>query len=305
MENMKKIIIDTDIGDDIDDAYALVCAARMNCFDILGVTTVYRNSLQRAGIAAALLRALGREDVGVYAGNDYPYHEHFSVEPFEETLPDGRPVIPHYRPEFGAMRVHGEGAAEFIAEQAEKHPHEIVVLAIGPLTNLADVVRKYPASYAKLARIVCMGGSFSKERAEWNIRCDPEAADIVLGGGVPVKFVGIDVTAYTYLDEEDLRAVTSGKGEVFGLLNEMLGKWICTHPGRKPTMHDVLTVAEVTETFCRYASGGLKIPLSGPYRAYTALSDEKDAPVVSYAVSLDRAAFIKFFLQTLLGKTNS
>ena len=99
------------------------------------------------------------------------------------------------------MRVHDEGAAEFIAEQAEKHPHEIVVLAIGPLTNLADVVRKYPASYAKLARIVCMGGSFSKERAEWNIRCDPEAADIVLGGGVPVKFVGIDVTAYTYLDE--------------------------------------------------------------------------------------------------------
>ena len=58
MENMKKIIIDTDIGDDIDDAYALVCAAKMDCFDILGVTTVYRNSLQRAGIAAALLRAL-------------------------------------------------------------------------------------------------------------------------------------------------------------------------------------------------------------------------------------------------------
>ena len=116
---MKKIIIDTDIGDDIDDAYALVSAVNMQCFEILGVTTVYRNSLQRAKIASALLKAMGRQEVGVYVGNDYPYCEQFCIEPFEESLPDGRPVIPHYAPEFEHMPVCSQPAAEFIAERGK------------------------------------------------------------------------------------------------------------------------------------------------------------------------------------------
>lgn len=304
MENMKKIIIDTDIGDDIDDAYALAVAVRMGCFDILGVTTVYRNSLQRAKIASALLRAMDRGDIGVYVGNDYPYRETFCIEPFEEALPDGRPVIPHYSEAFGKMPVCGQAAAEFIAEQAEKYPNEVVVVAIGPLTNLADVARKYPASYAKIAEIVCMGGSFSKERAEWNIRCDPEAAETVLRGGVPIRFVGIDVTAYTYLDEADIGEFLSEKDEAFSLLGVMLRKWMDTHPGRKPTMHDVLTVAEVNGGFCSYAQGGLEIPLQGPYRAYTFLSGRTGAPVVTYAVDLNRTAFIDFFKDTLFRTSN-
>ena len=178
---MKKIIIDTDIGDDIDDAYALAVAVGMGCFDILGVTTVYRNSLQRARIASALLHALGT-DIGVYVGQDYPWREKFCVEPFEEVLADGRPVIPHYSSAFDKMPVQEMPAAQFIARQAELYPNEITVLAIGPFTNLGDVAKKYAASFAKLDRIVCMGGSFKRDKAEWNIRCDPEAAAAVPWG---------------------------------------------------------------------------------------------------------------------------
>lgn len=297
---MKKIIIDTDIGDDIDDAYALVSAVNMQCFDILGVTTVYRNSLQRAKIASALLDKLGRKEVGVYVGNDYPYREQFCVEAFERRLPDGRPVIPHYFPEFENMAVSSKPAVQFIAEQAEKYPGEIVMVAIGPLTNLADVARQYPKSYAKLAQIVCMGGAFERDKAEWNIRCDPEAAALVLQSGVPIRFVGVDVTAYTYLDKADVEDVTVRKDGVFGLLNAMLHKWMITHPERKPTMHDVLTVAEVNGGFCTYETGGIDIPLEGPYRAFTCRSDRADAPVESYAINLDRAAFMDFFRNTLL-----
>ena len=148
---------------DIDDAYALVSAVKMECFDILGITTVYRNSLQRAKIASALLQALGKTDIGVYAGNDYPYKERFCVEPFETVLPDGRPVIPHYFSEFENMPVSRKSATDFIVEQAEKYPGEVVVVAIGPLTNLAETVRKFPESFAKLAEIVCMGGSFTND----------------------------------------------------------------------------------------------------------------------------------------------
>ena len=296
---MKKIIIDTDIGDDIDDAYALALAVKMNCFDLLGVTTVYRNSKQRAKIASALLYALGRHEVGVYVGNDYPYREHFVVEPFETRLPDGRPVIPHYCKQFEPMPVKEQSASDFIAEQAEKFPGEIVIVAIGPLTNLADVVRKYPSSYRKLSEIVCMGGSFAREKAEWNIRCDPEAADIVLHGGVPVRFVGVDVTAYTYLDEDAVNELTSAKGNEFVMLGTMLKKWMDTHPGRRPTMHDALTVAEVNGGYCEYKDSGIVIPLEGLYRAYTCRTESADAPVVSYAVNFDRAAFMDFFMETL------
>lgn len=300
MENMTRIIIDTDIGDDIDDAYAIALAVKMQKFDILGVTTVYRNSEQRAKIASALLMALGRSDVGVYAGRDYPYKEKFRIEDFEETLPDGRPVIPHYFEEFGSAPVRSQGAAEFIAEQAEKFPGEIVVVAIGPLTNLAEVCQKYPAAFAKLDRIVCMGGAFSGEKAEWNIRCDPEAAAAVLGSGVPISFVGLDVTAHTYLNGKDVQEVTSGKGEAFGLLNKMLGKWMDSHPGRNPTMHDALTVAEVVGGFCRYDERRIEIPLEGNERACTCTTQDPSAPLVVCAVSVDRPAFMHFFKGTLL-----
>ena len=303
MGNMKKIIIDTDIGDDIDDAYALVTAVRMRCFDLLGVTTVYRNSFQRAKIASALLGGLGRTDVGVYVGNDYPYREHFCVESFENCLPDGRPVIPHYSSTFERAPVCIKPAAEFIADQAERYPGEITIVAIGPLTNIADTARKYPEAYLKLAEIVCMGGSFVRDKAEWNIRCDPEAASAVVQSGVPIRFVGVDVTSYTYLGDEELKRATAGTDSASEMLKAMIAKWMDTHPGRRPTMHDALTVAEVNGGFCDYVECGLIIPLEGPYRAFTCRCDRKDAAKVSYAVNLDRAAFMEFFLKTLEMKT--
>ena len=302
MKKEKKIIIDTDIGDDIDDAYAIALAVRMRAFDILGVTTVYRNSWQRAKIASALLGLLGREDVGVYAGEDYPRRECFRVEEFEEKLPDGRPVIPHYSPAFADASVREGNAAAFIAEQAEKYPGEISVMAIGPFTNLAEAAEKYPSSFRKLSDIVCMGGSFAGCRAEWNIRCDPESAALVLETGVPMTFIGIDVTSYTYLDDRDVRAVTSGGGRASAVLGGMLQKWMRTHPGRKPTMHDALTIAEAAGGgFCGYGRRRIRIPLGGEDRARTVFSDDPADPVVSYATGVDREGFLRFFEGTLRG----
>ena len=300
MKKEKKIIIDTDIGDDIDDAYAIALAVRMRAFDILGVTTVYRNSWQRAKIASALLGLLGREDVGVYAGEDYPRRECFRVEEFEEKLPDGRPVIPHYSPAFADAPVREGNAAAFIAEQAEKYPGEISVMALGPFTNLALTAEKYPASFRKLSEIVCMGGSFACSRAEWNIRCDPESAAAVLHAGVPMTFIGIDVTSYTYLDEKDVELLTGSAGKEFALLGGMLRKWIETHPGRKPTMHDALAVAEAAGSgFCGYGRRRIKIPLEGEERAKTLFSDDPADPVVTYATGVDRDAFLRFFERAL------
>ncbi len=295
---MKKIIIDTDIGDDIDDAYAIAFAVKLKKFELQGITTVYRNSLQRAKIASALLSVLGVGEKQVCVGEDYPPNCKFAIESFEEVLPDGRPVIPHYRDEFASAPVSSKRAAEFIAEQAEKYPGEITVIAIGPMTNLAEVAEKYQRSYKKLAKIVCMGGMFFGKKAEWNIRCDPESAAAVLGGGVPVTFVGLDVTAYTYLTSEDVAQITAFGGAETKMLAGMLEKWVQTHPGRMPTMHDALTVAEAADCgFCRYEEKKIRIPLVGEKRAYTEESEE--GVDVRVAVSVDREKFLGCFKQTL------
>ena len=116
-----------------------------------------------------------------------------------------------------------------------------------------------------------------------------------------MKFVGIDVTAYTYLDESDIKAIMRESGPETRILNAMLRKWIETHPGRKPTMHDVLTIAEVVGGFCTYKTSGLIIPTEGPHRAITYCSDSENLPVVSYAAEFDRDKFMDFFLNTIVG----
>src|SRR5690554_5986232 len=132
-----KLIIDTDIGDDIDDAYAIAFALNRKEFDILGITTVYRNSLQRAKIVSALLDAYDRKDISVYPGEDYPLKNEMHIEDFMTLLPDGRPNIPHYFEELNQYDVSDLNAVDFILQQAEKYPNQITIVAIGPYTNLA------------------------------------------------------------------------------------------------------------------------------------------------------------------------
>lgn len=309
METMKKIIIDTDIGDDIDDAYALAFAVKLRRFDILGVTTVYRNCLQRAKIASALLKELNAEGVDVYVGNDYPRKEKLRVEAFEEVLADGRPVIPHYSDRFASACVSETPAAEFIAACAEKYPNEVTVVAIGPLTNLADVAERYPQSYCKLKNIVCMGGNFDREKcsrnkAEWNIRCDPESAAAVLDGGVPITFIGVEVTSYAKLDDAAAEELARGSDGVTRMLDGMMKKWLDTHPGRKSIMHDALTVAEVLGGYCTYRTANIVIPLEGEKRAYTDFAEEGAGVPVTYAVGVNREAFMRRFLETVKDKVS-
>lgn len=99
METRRKIIIDTDIGDDIDDAFAILLAVLSEKFEILGVTTVFRNSLHRGRLPRQLLESAGA-DVPVYAGADEPIDGKIPTFPFEDTDADGKPAIPHYFPKW-------------------------------------------------------------------------------------------------------------------------------------------------------------------------------------------------------------
>lgn len=114
------ILLDTDIGDDIDDAYTLglLLAEQAN---LIGVTTVYRNSQQRAKIAAKLISLFDKKDeIKVYVGEDIPEKE--EVKKFEKADVDGKANIPHYIPSEMEKEQTEDGAVDFIIQTLKAHP---------------------------------------------------------------------------------------------------------------------------------------------------------------------------------------
>lgn len=189
-----KIILDTDIGDDVDDVYALALLAVLPEVKLVGVTTVFGETDKRAELAAKLLWVMGRKDVPVCAGR-----------------PGDHKIGPQYlwAAGFRSRSLQKETAVEFLREQVSKAPGEITIVTIGALTNLGDLLSRYPEVRTKVKRIVMMGGShfvgYNAEPppvAEWNIRCDPAAARIVMESGVPIVMAGLDATTMMKLDEQ-------------------------------------------------------------------------------------------------------
>ena len=199
MIHKQKIIIDTDIGDDIDDAIALYTAMHQE-FEIIGVTTVFRNTIDRARQAKKLMKAYGHgyEHVPVYAG-------------YGEAL-DARPRawdhIPHYTPdleadEYAPDGTNPEDAVDFIIASCKKYQKDLTVVAIGAFTNIAHVIRKDPEALRLVSSVTIMGGAYLKQYADWNVTCDVNAADIMFCSLDHLKCIGADVT-HLMIGEEAL-----------------------------------------------------------------------------------------------------
>ena len=243
-----RILIDTDIGDDIDDAFALTLAANAG-LDIAGVTTVFRNSYQRAQMATYLLRLCGRAEIPVRAGADLPLVQRVEFlrppEIYQKEEEKGYYTLPQYLPEMENERVSPEHGVDFIIRTARENAGRLVVLLIGPMTNLALAIRKAPDLVRSIREVQFIGGNFSTEFPEWNIACDPEAARIVLTSGIPVRAIGIDVTMRCPLSDEQLGILRSDRQGTNSLLCQMMEKWFLHYRFERPVMHDPLLVAQL------------------------------------------------------------
>jgi purine nucleosidase len=233
------VIIDTDIGDDIDDAFAIALALKSPELKILGVTTTFGNTGLRARLVERYLQAVGRSDIPVFAG------------PMTKT--DNVMTQAAYAKR-GPERKFGDGA-EFILREAREHPGQITLIGIGPLFTIHAAIDRDPAAFRKLKRVVIMGGSVYRgygldaqgkpkpAEPEWNILNDPSGLQTLLASGVPVFMMPLDSTQVP-LDAKGREALFAHGSPLTDQLTLLYHQWMAGTPSHSPapTLFDPVAV---------------------------------------------------------------
>jgi purine nucleosidase len=208
----QRVIIDTDPG--TDDAMAIILALNSPELKVEALTVVPGNVDARQGLENALkiVSLAGRCDVLVAGGAQHPLNQKLITAQFwhgKNGLADVElpPTKCKADPRFGP---------DLIIEMVHKYPHEITLIPIGPLTNIALAVSKDPSIASLVNNIVIMGGSISggnvNGAAEANIYNDPEAAQMVFNAGWIVTMVGSDVGERTLITRKDLSELRYSHG---------------------------------------------------------------------------------------------
>lgn len=238
-----KVVFDTDIGSDIDDAVALAyLLARSDC-ELVGITTVTGDVQKRAALCEILCRAGGQPDIPIHCGRRLP----FASGPGQPNVPQYEPVAsyPHRldRPE--------NTAPAFIASHA--HPDHIL-LSVGPLGNLAAAEALDPGCLRRYGSVVSMlGRYFDEGHWEWNGLVDPASTAIVLHQEIRDHLlVGLDVTLQVQLPAPEVRS--RFQGPVLSVVAQMAEAWF-SH-SEHLTFHDPLAAALLFEpTLCQTERG--------------------------------------------------
>jgi purine nucleosidase len=242
----EKVIIDTDIGDDIDDAFAIGLALRSPELDILGITTAWGQTDLRARIVERMLRDNGRSDIPVAVG-------------VQTAAPIGNQSRWIGRSDPGATA--GMPAVDFIIQQLRRYPHLITLVCIGPETNMGAVIDKAPDAFRLARRVVMMGGSIRYSYAdigftpptgpvpEYNLYRDVAAAQKVFSAGVPIIMLGLDVTNELKLGETKRHLLFTAGTK----LTEDLGSLYLLWGQETPTLFDVMAMATaIGSDFCDF-----------------------------------------------------
>lgn len=290
-----KLILDTDIGDDIDDAFALAFALNHEALDLVGVTTVFKHTQARAHQVSKYFDTMGVHHIPVCAGIEKPFKQ--PIQYFEkDRVQNGVVLPPQYEPAYEAYPISNESAIDFIIRQAEIFKGELVIVPIGPLTNIAQALLKAPHIKPYIQKIVLMGGWFTNPEPEWNILCDPEAADVVFKSGIPIYCVGLDVTLQCTLEKNDLDLVHNHPSAQSQLLSIWFNRWVNHFHFEKSVMHDPLAVATLVSDVCQFELKPVTVDL---IHKRGAIYEDPQGSAVFVATTVDRDAFYQLFKAVL------
>ncbi len=208
---VKKIVIDTDPG--VDDSLAIFVALNSPELQVLGLTTIFGNAETTTCTenALRLLEIAERTDIPVAEGSHLPLNGNLRGAATFVHGEDGQGNAELPLPTTKSLEV---DAITFLKETIETHPNEIILVPIGPLTNIANLLVEHPGIDEKIKEIVLMGGNAQSSgnatpTAEANILNDPEAADIVFSAQCEITMVGLDVTNNVFMSEEQVKTIGS------------------------------------------------------------------------------------------------
>ncbi|MBI1916848.1 MAG: nucleoside hydrolase [Planctomycetes bacterium] len=276
------VLLDTDIGGDIDDALALALALSSPEIDLHGITTVDGDAHTRALLVCRLLHAIDRANIPVASG-----------APLRDP-PDYRGQMQYgLRPAFRKRPVK-EAAVEFLYARLKANPGELTLCAIGPLTNVAELLTKHPDCKPWIKRIVLMGGSVRvgyngrpPAEPEWNIKSDIKASRTVFASGVPLVVAPLDATTEVKLEGKEREAVFGTGQPLPNQLRALYQLW--DQPA--PTLFDPVAIALcIDERFCKMEDLHLEVDDNGLTRA------GKGMPNAHVATSIRREDFLKWFV---------
>ena len=235
-----KILLDTDIADDIDDAIALSFALASPEFQLLGVTTVYGDVDTRTRVARKLVRAWGRNDVPVVPGYERPFQFDWH-EGTEPEVPSQRNAVADDTEPVDRSRT----APDFIAETVRRHPGEVYVLTIGACTNVAAALCANPSLAGAIPGVVSLVGYLPPrlDVPEWNVRYDPLAASAIARSGVRWTAIPANVQGENHLSREEFDALAASDRAPARLLVELIVLMKQNKAGGDP---DVRSIADVT-----------------------------------------------------------
>jgi purine nucleosidase len=297
MDKKVSILLDTDIGSDIDDAVCLAYLLSQTRCELVGITTVTGQAMARAMLADALCRAAGRDDVPIHPGAETP----ILVEQKQPNAPQSAVLERwEHREDFKPNT-----AVAFMRDVIHSRPGEITLLAIGALTNvglLFTVDREIPRL---LRQMVLMCGVYTNRMAgagptEWNATGDPHATAIVFNARVQGHTsVGLEVTSRCRLEAEECHR--QFRGGALNLVADMAEVWF--QASEKITFHDPLAAAVIFEPeICQYQDGLVEVELkSDRLMGMTHWNPESQQKPHRIAIEVDPQRFFAHYFGVVRG----
>jgi len=302
-DDIVPIVFDTDLGEDIDDLYALYLALFHPRIKVLAVTTVHGDTRAKARLATKVVRLAGRGDVAVGAGIG------MSVARIErgEGTPDPKQSASYVKYVTEADEEWGRtfpSASDVIAKVLWESLEPVALVGVGAYSNLAEAVQRAgEAAREKIRCIAVMGGETQVVMNEYNVRCDPEAADCVFNCGLPVFMGTYNLTAKLRMSMEEVdQHFGSSDSPVHRVLADCTRLW-GPHRGRKPgpVLYDLVPLFWLVDENCvRTRRSTVRVELEGHYtRGQTIRMSGEEAGPVRESIDLDAEDLVRQFIQIM------
>ena len=290
----QKVIVDMDIGDDIDDAFALGLLLQSPEIEIVGITTAWGDTALRAQLLERMLRETGHSKIPVAQG----IRTTGNPQPFTQARYAQRGALP--------AKI---DAVDFMLDQIKRQPGQITLLALGPLTNIGAAIQRHASTFGKLKQVAMMGGSvrsgYRKSQyvpsrpadKEYNIVSDIAGAQKLFTSGVPIVMMPVDSTQIR-LDEVERNALLGHGSPVTDQLALLYHQWIDAYQpwsSNMPSLFDVVPVAWMLDpSVCPTTPLRIVVDNEGYTR------EQAGVPNAQVCLSSDQKRFFEIFMPRLL-----